>query len=105
MALEQLSFLFSGRGWAGEGECRLDGDFVSGSSCIKPSLQALWRPPFAQNAKDGAPTRLVMPARSKAWATRPTHYTLGPMILAGEGATWNNMLNNVQSYCAASTGK
>ena len=26
---------------------------------------------FAQNAKDGAPTRLVMPARSKAWATRP----------------------------------
>jgi len=27
-------------------------------------------PPFAKNAKDGAPILLVMPAKSKAWATR-----------------------------------
>jgi hypothetical protein len=27
-------------------------------------------PPFAKNAKDGAPMLLVMPAKSKAWATR-----------------------------------
>jgi REP element-mobilizing transposase RayT len=29
-----------------------------------------WYPPFAQTAKDGAPIVLLMPARSKAWATR-----------------------------------
>jgi hypothetical protein len=28
-------------------------------------------PPFAKNAKDGAPAVLVMQVRSKAWATRP----------------------------------
>src|SRR5713101_7941510 len=28
-------------------------------------------PPFAKNAKDGPPTVLLMPARSKAWATPP----------------------------------
>lgn len=28
-------------------------------------------PPFAENAKDEAPTVLVVPARSKACATRP----------------------------------
>jgi hypothetical protein len=28
-------------------------------------------PPFTKNAKDGAPTPLVMPAKSKTWATRP----------------------------------
>jgi hypothetical protein len=28
--------------------------------------------PFAKNAKDGAPILLVMPAKSKAWATRQT---------------------------------
>jgi hypothetical protein len=27
-------------------------------------------PPFAKNAKDGAPILLVMPAKSKAWANR-----------------------------------
>ena len=27
-------------------------------------------PPFTKNAKDGAPTPLVMPAKSKTWATR-----------------------------------
>ena len=30
-----------------------------------------WYPPFAQTAKDGAAIVLLMPARSKAWATRP----------------------------------
>ena len=30
-----------------------------------------WYPPFAQNTKDGAAIVLLMPARSKAWATRP----------------------------------
>ena len=29
-------------------------------------------PPFAKCAKDGAPTMFLAPARSKAWATRPT---------------------------------
>ena len=29
--------------------------------------RGLWFPPFAKDAKDGAPTFLVMPARSKAW--------------------------------------
>ena len=33
-------------------------------------------PGFPQNAKDGHPTVLVMPARSKAWATRPNVYRL-----------------------------
>ena len=30
-------------------------------------------PPFTKNAKDGAPTPLVMPAKSKTWATRLTN--------------------------------
>jgi hypothetical protein len=30
-----------------------------------------WYPPFAKCAKDGAPTVVAMPAKSKAWATRP----------------------------------
>jgi hypothetical protein len=29
-----------------------------------------WYPPFAKNAKNGAPTYFVLHARSKAWATR-----------------------------------
>jgi len=29
-------------------------------------------PPFAKNAKDGAPIFLLMTGRSKAWATRRT---------------------------------
>jgi hypothetical protein len=34
-----------------------------------PSLSAL--PPFAECAKDGAPTVFLASARAKAWATRP----------------------------------
>ena len=32
-------------------------------------------PPFAKNAKDGAPILLLMTGRSKAWATRPSTYS------------------------------
>src|SRR6202162_1755135 len=40
-------------------------------------------PPFAKNAKDGAPILLVMPAKSKAWATR--HFrTSGGLASASE---------------------
>src|ERR1700685_1374034 len=39
----------------------------------KPSLRAFVVPaPPHRTRRDGAPTRLVRPARSKAWATRPT---------------------------------
>jgi hypothetical protein len=38
-----------------------------------------WFPPFANCAKDGAPTALVMPARSKAWATRHLGFFLNPL--------------------------
>jgi RHS repeat-associated protein len=33
------------------------------------------------------------------WVSPFTHYTIGPVILAGENSTWNNMLKNVQGYC------
>jgi hypothetical protein len=33
-----------------------------------------WFPPFANCAKDGAPSVLFVPARSKAWATRPFRF-------------------------------
>jgi hypothetical protein len=39
-----------------------------------------WFPPFAKNAKDGAPTVLVMPARLEAWATRRRHSRLPPFV-------------------------
>jgi len=42
-------------------------------------------PPFAKCAKDGAPTLLVMPARSRARATRPVkNETLGLRDLAND---------------------
>ena len=33
-----------------------------------------WYPPFAKCAKDWAPTVVAMPAKSKAWATRPLRF-------------------------------
>ena len=39
------------------------------------------------------------------WVSPFTHYTIGPMILAGENSTWNNMLSNIQGYCASPTGQ
>src|ERR1019366_2583852 len=47
-----------------------------------PSLRQAQGRLFAKNAKDRAPTMLVMPARSKAWATRSSRERLGqsPML-------------------------
>jgi hypothetical protein len=38
------------------------------------------------------------------WVSVPTELTLGPLIMAGENSTWNNMVGNVQNYCKSSTG-
>ena len=38
------------------------------------------------------------------WVRPFTHYTIGPVILAGESSTWNNMLSNVQGYCQSPIG-
>ena len=35
-----------------------------------------WFPPFANCAQDGAPAVLVIPAKSKAWATPPILFLL-----------------------------
>jgi len=43
--------------------------FEIGSSIRSPCKRS-WYPPFAQNAKNGAPNMLAMQARSEAWATR-----------------------------------
>jgi len=40
------------------------------SFCTNPSRVRPWFPPFANCAKDGAPTVLVIAAKSKVWATR-----------------------------------
>ena len=39
------------------------------------------------------------------WVSPFTHYTIGPVILAGENSTWKNMVNNVQGYCQSTIGK
>jgi RHS repeat-associated protein len=39
------------------------------------------------------------------WVSPFTQYTIGPVILAGENSTWNNMLGNVQGYCQSPIGK
>jgi RHS repeat-associated protein len=39
------------------------------------------------------------------WANPITHYTIGPLIWAGENGTWSNVLHNVQSFCQTSPGK
>jgi len=41
-----------------------------------PLCEGSRHPPFANCAKDGPPTALVMPTRSKAWATRPGHFPI-----------------------------
>jgi hypothetical protein len=38
------------------------------------------------------------------WVSPFTHYTIGPVILAGENSTWNNMLGNVQGFCQSPVG-
>jgi hypothetical protein len=38
------------------------------------------------------------------WVSPFTHYTIGPVIMAGENSTWNNMVSNVQAYCQAPVG-
>src|SRR5208282_4770756 len=46
---------------------------VAGSNTVPERLPLRirsWFPPFANYAKDGAPTVLVIPAKSKVWATR-----------------------------------
>ena len=40
------------------------------SFCTNPSRVRPWLPPLANCAKDGAPTVLVIAAKSKVWATR-----------------------------------
>jgi hypothetical protein len=45
-------------------------DLLLGARTLS-SPQALRLPPFAKNAKDGAPAVLLMAARSKVWTTRP----------------------------------
>src|SRR5580698_3868797 len=66
VALEQLSFLSFGRIGAGAREPRLDEDFVPQSSGLAPRrCRRSWYPPFAKNAKDGAPTVLTASAKSK----------------------------------------
>ncbi len=41
-----------------------------------------WYPPFAKCAKDGAPSVFLIPAKSKAWATRPgfTQFPVDPTL-------------------------
>ena len=56
-------------GAEGAGSDAADATFVRYAQ--DPLRMRSWYPPFAENVKDGAPTVLVMPARSKAWATRP----------------------------------
>ncbi len=75
MALEQLPFLPLGRSRAGAGECRLDEDFVSSTSgVIDPRRAGIPDSRPSQSARrTGHPQRLVIPARSKAWATRPAN--------------------------------
>src|SRR5258706_16467346 len=52
-------------------------------------LSAASCPPFAKNAKDGAPTLVVMSARSKAWATRRLSETLYfPHVIAASGFSY-----------------
>ena len=47
------------------------------SFCTNPSRVRPWFPPFANCAKDGAPTVLVIPAKSKAGATAPiVHFSI-----------------------------
>jgi YD repeat-containing protein len=38
------------------------------------------------------------------WVNSITQFTVGPLIMAGENSTWNNMLNNVQDYCSSPNG-
>jgi len=38
--------------------------------CTNPLRLRPWFPPFTNCAQDGHPTALVIPAKSKAWATR-----------------------------------
>src|SRR4029077_11069215 len=58
--------------------CRTAWSAPNGSASVSSYLHKHSRvPPFAKNAKDGAPPVLLMPSRSKAWATRPAPHTLG----------------------------
>ena len=84
VALEQLSFLSSGREWAGASEPGLGRDFVSESSRINRHCGHSWYPPLRTDREGtGAPTRLVRPRRSKAWATRRSPFReLSPLSLS-----------------------
>jgi hypothetical protein len=42
---------------------------------------------------------------SANWVSQTLRYTFGPVILAGEDSTWNNMLDNVQGFCQLPVGK
>jgi len=33
------------------------------------------------------------------WVSQTLRYTFGPIILAGESSTWNNMMSNILAYC------
>src|ERR1035438_8804843 len=52
-----------------------------------PSRRHLRLPPFAKCAKDGAPTVLVMSARSRAWAIRPKTLQRLPNIVFSIGTS------------------
>src|ERR1700722_11469255 len=61
--------------------------------CTNPLRMRSWYPPFAKNAKDRAPHVLVMPARSKAWATARTR---------GNGSgLWRNLEDRATVVLAA----
>jgi hypothetical protein len=67
----------------GARECRLDGDFVSESLRISLHRKGSWCPvPSQKPRRDGAPTLLVVLAKSKAWATRRINKVEGAKFLA-----------------------
>jgi hypothetical protein len=91
VAVEQLSFLSFGRIGAGAREPRLDEDFVPPSSGLAPRrCRRSWYPPFAKNAKDGAPTVLTASAKSKPGppATLPGQESLAEHSLLANHRKW-----------------
>ena len=79
VGLEQLSFLSARGSWTGAGERGLDRDFVSppcGVRNAKALTAGIWNSRPCKNRKDGAPAALVIPAKLRAWATRPGEHGL-----------------------------
>ena len=56
-------------------------------------------------ATDAGNGNITFSITAKAnWVSPFTHYTIGPVILAGENSTWNNLLGSVQGYCQSPVG-